>query len=299
MSRELWLKAPAKINLTLEITGRLRDGYHHLEMVMTTIDLADRIYIREREDERIILTTTSPHLPTDEKNLAFRAARLFQAWSGVRRGVEMELQKHIPVAAGLGGGSSNAAAVLIGLSQLWDIPISLSDMMQLALQLGSDVPFFLYQQTAHVSGRGEIIHPLPPLPPYYVVLARPPRAVSTGTIFHAFAEMESPHPPIYTPRMVEAIYARDSEKILSLLTNDLEKITFHLYPEVSALKNNMVRFGAEHVLMSGSGPTVFALFTRYSQARRVYHALRGYLKDVWLLHTLRGQPTMFYAHHRV
>lgn len=296
MRREIWLKAPAKINLTLEVTGRRSDGYHNLEMIMTTIDLADRLFIREREDERIVLTTTSPHLPTDEKNLAYRAARLFQQWSGVRRGVAIDLQKHIPVAAGLGGGSSNAASVLMGLTQLWQIPASLSELTELALALGSDVPFFLYGQTAYVSGRGEIVRPLPSLPPFYVVLARPPRAVSTATIFQAFAASESPHPAKYTSQMVEALYARQTDKILQLLHNDLEKVTFRLYPEVRALKNDMCRFGAEHVLMSGSGPTVFALFTRFSKARRVYHALRGYLKDVLLLHTLRGHETALYTH---
>lgn len=281
---KLLMKAPAKINLSLDVLGKRQDGYHELEMIMTTIDLADRIELELLEEDTIVISSHSRYVPNDERNLAYKAAKLLKDRLGVKKGVEISIEKHIPVAAGLGGGSSDAAAVLRGLNKLWDLRLSLDELAALGLEIGSDVPFCVYGGTALAKGRGEILTPLPPPPRCWVVLAKPSIGVSTGEIYKQLELDHIVHPN--TKEMAEAIKNNDYRKMCDLVGNVLESVTLKKYPEVSTIKKDMARFGANAVLMSGSGPTVFALVRHDSRMQRIYNGLKGYCKQVFAVRML-------------
>ncbi|MCL6577566.1 4-(cytidine 5'-diphospho)-2-C-methyl-D-erythritol kinase [Kyrpidia sp.] len=272
-------KAPAKINLSLDVLYRRDDGYHEVEMVMQTVDLADRVYLEEAED--LQLSCTHPKLPTDERNLALRAAKLLQQETGCHRGASIHLDKRIPLSAGLAGGSSDAAAVLRGLNRLWGLGLTKDALAELGAKLGSDVPFCVYGGTALAQGRGERITILPSCPPAWVILVHPPIPVSTAAVYGRLRLDEvTEHPK--TAQMVEAIREKDLGGISQRLGNVLETVTFDLYPEVRRLKARMIQFGALGALMSGSGPTVFGLVDRQSKAERIHHAFRGFVREVYL-----------------
>ncbi|GAB7387222.1 4-(cytidine 5'-diphospho)-2-C-methyl-D-erythritol kinase [Bacillaceae bacterium] len=279
------VKAPAKINLTLDVLGKRTDGYHEVEMVVTTIDLADRLELTLREDGRITLDCSASYVPTDERNHAYQAAKKMQEHFGVSAGVHIKLEKAIPVAAGLAGGSSDAAAVIKGLNRLWRLGLSTAEMAEIGAMIGSDVPFCIYGGTALARGRGEIVTPLPKIPPCWVVLAKPPIGVSTAEVYRRLnLEAIEKHPN--NERMIRAIQASDFAGICRELGNVLENVTFEMHPEVRRMKEQMIRLGGTGVLMSGSGPTVFALVQKESKVHRIYNGLRGFCKDVYAVRTL-------------
>lgn len=280
-------KAPAKINLCLDVLGKRDDGYHELEMVMTTIDLQDRIFLYPERKPIIRVESSSSNIPTDQRNLAYRAAALLREQFGVTQGVSIYIQKHIPVSAGLGGGSTDAAAVLRGLNRLWNLKLSLDDLAHIALDIGSDVPFCVYGGTAIARGRGERLEFLPPPPPCWIVLAKPPFSVSTKEVYEALRiEDIRCHPQ--TDRMIQAIRAGRYEMICRHTCNVLEKVTMRLYPEVELYKEQIARFGADAALMSGSGPTIFALVRLETRVTRLVNALRGFCRDVYAVRLLRN-----------
>ncbi len=281
-------KAPAKINLTLDALHKRDDGYHELEMIMTTIDLADRIDLRETDDGQIHLDSTSGLVPQDERNLAYRAASLLRERFGIRQGVHIFIHKKIPVAAGLAGGSSDAAATLRGLNRMWKLGLSLDELVELGAELGSEVPYCVRMGTALARGRGEILQPLPPPPPCWVVLAKPPHGISTADVFRRLDTERISHRPD-TEKMIEALSRSDYPAICRGLGNVLEGVTLELFPEVGRLKERIRRFGADGVLMSGSGPSVFGLVDRESRARRIVNALRGFCRQVYAVRML-GNP---------
>lgn len=278
-------KAPAKINLLLDVLGKRDDGYHEVEMVMTMVDLADRLTLEELPDDRIVMTSSSGTLPLDNKNLAYQAALLIREKCGIRRGVAIHLDKHIPVAAGLAGGSSDAAAALRGLNRLWQLGLSARELQKLGERIGSDVPFCVTGGTAVARGRGEILEPIGAPPPCYVVLARPPVHVSTADIYGRLKVSRIERHPD-TAQMVSAIRSGDYAAMCAAAGNVLEDVTTRLYPEVERLKNCMLRLGADAALMSGSGPTVFALARKPSKAARIYNGLRGFCKEVHVVRLL-------------
>lgn len=279
------VKAPAKINLTLDVIGKREDGYHEVEMVMTTIDLADRIDVALTDQSGIAVDCTAAYVPTDARNLAYQAAALMKEAYGIRQGIAIRIDKRIPVAAGLGGGSSDAAAVLRALKALLGLNVSREELAALGAHIGSDVPFFVYGGTAVARGRGERIEPVPAPPPCWVVLAKPPLAVSTADVYRALRLDAIDQPPT-SAAMVDALNRQDFAAVCRSLGNMLEAVTFSLHPEVRKLKERMQAFGAEGVLMSGSGPTVFALTQQLSRARRITNALRGFCRDVYLVRLL-------------
>jgi len=282
---KIYEKAPAKINLVLDVLRKRNDGYHEVEMVMTMIDLADRLELHELPDDKIVISSHSGYIPLDEKNLAFQAARLIKERYGVRKGVYIHLNKHIPVAAGLAGGSSDAAATLRGLNRLWGLNIPPDELRELGAELGSDVPFCVTGGTAIARGRGEKLEPIPSPPQCWVVLARPPVNVSTADIYGKLnVAAISRHPSAQAMR--EAIEAKDFERVCQNLGNVLEEVTMSLYPEVRRIKECMIRLGAEGVLMSGSGPSVFSLVRRESKVARIYNGLRGFCKEVYAVRIL-------------
>ena len=284
---KLLLKAPAKINLSLDVIRKRDDGYHDLEMIMTTIDLADRIELELLEEDKIFISSQSRYIPDDEQNLAYQAAKRLKDHLGIKKGVRITIEKHIPVAAGLAGGSSDAASVLRGLNRLWNLNLSLEELAEIGLEIGSDVPFCVYGGTALARGRGEILTPLPPPPPCWVVLAKPPIGVSTGEVYRQLNLENIIHPN--TEKMVEAIRANNYMEMCCLVGNVLESVTLQNHPEVLTIKKDMERFGADAVLMSGSGPTVFALVKHDSRMQRIYNGLRGYCKQVFAVRML-GNP---------
>lgn len=273
-----YVKAPAKINLTLDTLSKRQDGYHEVEMIMTTVDLSDRIGLESRQDGQIEIVSVDRFIPNDSKNLAYQAAALLKEKYQVAEGVSITIEKNIPVAAGLAGGSSDAAATLRGLNRVWDLNLSLDELAELGAAIGSDVPFCVYGGTALATGRGEKIQHLPSPPPCWIILAKPIIGVSTAEIYGQLDLSEAYHPN--TQEMIRAIEEKDFALMIQHLGNTLEDVTLNLYPEVRELKEQMKRFGAEGVLMSGSGPTVFGIVQHESRAQRVVNALRGFCGEV-------------------
>jgi 4-diphosphocytidyl-2-C-methyl-D-erythritol kinase len=278
------LLAPAKINLHLEILGIRPDNYHELVMIMQTIDLADRVEIRSHNTDEIVLHCGHPNVPVDRTNLAYRAAELMQqqfpdAFSQYG-GVEITLHKHIPIAAGLAGGSGNAAAVLVGIDLLWNLGLTQPDLHELGAKLGSDVPFCISGGTAIATGRGDQISPLPPLAGIYVVLGKyQSLEVSTPWAYGSYRETFEDEHRIHSGALVKAILAQDPVKIGKLLYNDLEKVVLPAYPLVRQLRREFQRHPNLGTMMSGSGPTVFSLANSLEQAEALYHQVRATITD--------------------
>lgn len=282
---KVYEKAPAKINLSLDVLYKREDGFHEVEMVMTMVDLADRIEMQELPRDTVIISSQAGYIPLDEKNLAFQAAKLIKERYDVRQGVYIHLDKHIPVAAGLAGGSSDAAATLRGLNRLWRLNIPLDELQRLGAELGSDVPFCVTGGTAVARGRGEKLEPIESPPQCWVVLAKPPINVSTAEVYGKLNVRSIRRRPS-TDRVVEAIRQKRFDLLCQELGNVLEDVTLELYPEVRQLKECMIRMGAEGVLMSGSGPTVFGLVSKEAKVARIYNGLRGFCKDVYAVRLL-------------
>lgn len=282
---KIYEKAPAKINLMLDVLHKRPDGYHEVEMIMTMVDLADRLEMSELRGDSIIISSQAGYIPLDEKNLAFQAARLIKDRYQVRRGVHIHLDKHIPVAAGLAGGSSDAAATLRGLNRLWGLGISEEELQHLGGELGSDIPFCVTGGTALATGRGEVLTPLPSPPQCWVVLAKLPMNVSTAEVYGRYRnEHVKSHPS--AKQMIEAIERGSFTGVCQEMGNVLEEVTLELYPEVKHLKETMQRLGADGVLMSGSGPTVFGLVSKEAKVARIYNGLRGFCKEVYAVRML-------------
>lgn len=276
---KLSIKAPAKINLTLDVLYKREDGYHEVEMVMTTVDLADRIDLTLLDDDKIKIDVSEGFVPNDSRNLAYQAANLLKKRFEVRKGVLISIKKNIPVSAGLAGGSSDAAATLRGLNKLWDLKLSIDELAVLGAEIGSDVSFCVYGGTALAKGRGEKIQHIKAPPPCWVILAKPPLGVSTADVYRNLKIDGIVHPS--TKNMVQAIESKNYQEICNNLGNVLETVTFKLHPEVQHIKEQMIRFGADGVLMSGSGPTVFALVKHESRMLRICNGLRGFCQDVY------------------
>ncbi|MDC3417938.1 4-(cytidine 5'-diphospho)-2-C-methyl-D-erythritol kinase [Aquibacillus salsiterrae] len=277
-------KAPAKINLSLDVLYKRPDNYHEIEMVMTTIDLADRIELIGLDEDRIIIESENRFVPNDERNLAYRAARLLKTTLGIKQGVKIKIEKYIPVAAGLAGGSSDAAATLRGLNRLWSLGLTTSQLAELGSKIGSDVSFCVYNSTAVARGRGERITELKAPPACWVVLAKPVMGVSTQTVYQKLKLENVSHPD--TTGMIEAIKQSDYEAMCERIGNVLESVTLKEYPEVLQIKKLMEQSGADAVLMSGSGPTVFSIVRQESRAYRIYNSLRGFCNEVYMVRML-------------
>jgi 4-diphosphocytidyl-2-C-methyl-D-erythritol kinase len=286
---KLFVKAPAKINLALDVLRKREDGYHEVNMVMTMIDLADRLEITEIAGDRILVTTSSGFLPDDERNFAYRAAQLVKDRFRIKRGVSITIDKQIPVAAGMAGGSSDAAAVLKGLNRLWRLGLSTEEVAQLGTQIGSDVAFCVYGGTAVATGRGEIISPIPSPPPCWVVLAKPDIGVSTKETYRRLDLKSASHPDV--DAVINAIRKNDYETLCRSMGNILEEPTIRRVPQVAQIKEKMADFGADGVLMSGSGPTVFGLTRMETKARRLVNGLYGFCSNVYKVRLMGRECT--------
>ncbi|KZZ86521.1 MULTISPECIES: 4-(cytidine 5'-diphospho)-2-C-methyl-D-erythritol kinase [Bacillaceae] len=278
-------KAPAKINLSLDVLHKRKDGFHEVEMVMTTIDLADRIELIDMGPRGgISITSHNRFVPDDHRNLAYQAASILKERFGIKRGVSIGITKVIPVAAGLAGGSSDAAAALRGLNRLWNLGLTLDELAEIGAEIGSDVSFCVYGGTAVATGRGEKIRHIEAPPHCWVILAKPTAGVSTADVYRGLKLDGVKHP--HTGRMVGAIQEKSYEGICDNLGNVLESVTLKMQPEVAMIKDQMKRFGADAVLMSGSGPTVFGLVQYESKVHRIYNGLRGFCDQVFAVRML-------------
>ncbi|MDP9743573.1 UNVERIFIED_ORG: 4-diphosphocytidyl-2-C-methyl-D-erythritol kinase [Bacillus sp. B2I3] len=281
---KLMEKAPAKINLALDVLFKRPDGYHEVEMIMTTVDLADRIELKEITGNHIQILSHSRFVPDDHRNLAYQAAFILKERFGINKGVSITIEKNIPVAAGLAGGSSDAAATLRGLNRLWKLGLSMDELAEIGAEIGSDVSFCVYGGTALARGRGEKITHLPAPPKCWVILAKPTIGVSTADIYKRLQTSKMEHPDV--PGMISAIMENNYHDVCEGLGNVLEQVTLQLYPEVANIKDQMKTFGADSVLMSGSGPTVFGLVEHDSRMQRIYNGLRGFCDQVYAVRLL-------------
>ena len=282
---EIIEKAPAKINLGLDVLGKRADGYHELEMVMSSVDLADRLIMEELEEDKIIIETNKAFLPIDKRNNVYQAASIVKKRYGINKGILIRITKNIPVAAGLGGGSTDCAAALRGMDRLWQLGLTMPELIDIGMEVGTDVPYCIYGTTAFISGKGEKVTPLRPMPQCWVVLVKPRLSVSTGKIFQEVDLDQLHHPDIQ--ELSDAILAEDYQRMITAMGNSLESITIPKHPVVQQIKERMMKYGADVALMTGSGPTVFALCQKYSRAQRVYNALKGFCEEVYLVRTLK------------
>lgn len=277
------LKALGKINLGLDVLGKRPDGYHDVRMVMQTIYLYDQITITKRKESGIGMSTNLFYLPVNENNLAYRAAKLLMDEFEIRSGVDIFLEKHIPVAAGMAGGSSNAAAVLYGINRMFDLGLSMEELMKRGVSLGADVPYCIMRGTVLAEGIGEILTPLPPMPRCQIVVAKPPVSVSTKMVYEKIDSRRIvEHPDI--DGIIEGLKEGDVTKIASRMGNVLEQVTVEEYPVIDKIKKLMNEGGAKGAMMSGSGPTVFGIFTEKSLAKKAALKIReaGLAKQVYV-----------------
>ena len=245
---ELIEKAPAKINLGLDVLYRRQDGYHELEMVMSSVDLADHLFFEEITEDKIIVETNKAFLPVDERNNVYQAALLLKNKYNIKTGVKIFVKKNIPVAAGLGGGSTDCAAALRGINQLWNLGCSLEELAEIGLEVGTDVPYCVYGSTAFVGGKGEEIQVLPSMPQCWVVLVKPRMSVSTRTVFREVDTQAIQHQDIHG--LAEAIREQDYQQMIKKMGNSLEDITGKRHPVIHQIKERMIKYGADAALMS-------------------------------------------------
>ena len=267
------LRALGKINLGLDVLGRRENGYHDVRMVMQTVYLYDLITLKKKEEPGIELTTNLSFLPVNENNLADRAAKLLMDEFGLPGGLLIRLEKHIPVAAGMAGGSSNAAAVLYGMNRLFSLGLTEKELMERGVTLGADVPYCILRGTVLAEGIGEILTPLPPMPRCQILLAKPPVNVSTRMVYEKLDACQIVnHPDI--DGLIRGLQDQDLGKVASSMGNVLEEVTIGEYPVIDEIKRIMRESGALNAMMSGSGPTVFGIYADRAKARAAAARIR-------------------------
>ncbi len=277
------VKALAKINLGLDVVRRREDGYHEVRMIMQTIHLYDSLKICKTKEKGVSLHTNLSFLPVDEHNLAYRAAKMLREEFQIEEGVDIELKKRIPVAAGMAGGSTDGAAVLYGMNEIFDLGLSKQGLMERGVKLGADVPYCIMRGTALAEGIGEKLTQLPPMVKCPVLIAKPQISVSTKYVYeHLQLNDASAHPDI--DRLITDIKAKDLGQIASHMGNILETVTIPLHPEIEAIKSCMKENGAVNAMMSGSGPTVFGLYENIQDAKNAAEKLReqGIAKQIYV-----------------
>jgi 4-diphosphocytidyl-2-C-methyl-D-erythritol kinase len=283
--RRLVVLTSAKVNLALDVLGKRSDGYHEIATVMQTVDLFDRLTLETAPT--ISLETDDPALPTDEENLIVRAALLFREASGVEQGARIRLKKRIPVAAGLGGGSSDAAATLWGLNRLWGLRWPRERLLGLAVQLGMDVPFFLTGGPALATGRGERVEPLSGTGSYALVLVNPRAPLSTREVYERVPAGWQAE-PTGARRVAEALATRNAVRVGAALTNHLEAFVAPGFPPVTRMKAALMAAGALGAVMSGSGPTVFGMARSLDHARQIRQRVGRASWSCWAVRTHSG-----------
>lgn len=283
LMNQIRLKALGKINLGLDVLGKRENGYHDVRMVMQTVHLYDEVLIEKTETEGIEIITNLSFLPVNEDNIAYQAAKLLMDEFHLSGGVRITLHKHIPVAAGMAGGSSNAAAVLVGMNQLYRLRLDMAALQERGVKLGADVPYCIMRGTVLAEGIGEELTPLAPMPKCYVLLAKPPISVSTKYVYDKLDSEEiEEHPDI--DGIIRALENGSLADVAARMGNVLEKVTAQKYPVIERIKEEMLSHGALNAMMSGSGPTVFGLYKERRVAKAAAARLRkkGLAKQVYV-----------------
>ena len=271
--RELKLKAKAKINLGLDVVRKREDGYHEVRMIMQMINLYDKITLRKKTEPGITVTANLSYLPVNEDNLVYRAAKLLMDEFQVDGGLEIELQKYIPVAAGMAGGSTDAAAVMVGVNRIFQLGLNKKQLMERGVKIGADVPFCIMRGTALAEGIGEELTPLPAMPHCSLMIAKPKIHVSTKFVYGNLKVGElTEHPDI--DGQVQALRENNLEQLVTRMGNVLETVTIPAYPVIDEIKHTMMKYGAMGAMMSGSGPTVFGIFEKEDKAQEVCRLLK-------------------------
>lgn len=273
-NNDISLKALAKINLGLDVVRRREDGYHEVRMIMQTIQLYDRLDIKRTQEPGIQIQTNLSFLPVNENNLIYKAAKLLMDEFSITDGVSVKLDKRIPVAAGMAGGSTDAAAMLIGVNRLFSLGLTKRQLMERGVQIGADVPYCIMRGTAQAEGIGEALSPLPPMVKCPVLIAKPSISVSTKFVYQNLKLDDTTiHPDI--DRLIDDIKAKNLHDIAAHMGNVLETVTIPNYPVIDEIKKDMLSNGAVGAMMSGSGPTVFGLFDDEDTAKKAYKAMRS------------------------
>lgn len=273
-NNDISLKALAKINLGLDVVRRREDGYHEVRMIMQTIHLYDRLDIKRTQEPGIQIQTNLSFLPVNENNLIYKAAKLLMDEFSITDGVSVKLDKRIPVAAGMAGGSTDAAAMLIGVNRLFSLGLTKRQLMERGVQIGADVPYCIMRGTALAEGIGEALSPLPPMVKCPVLIAKPSISASTKFVYQNLKLDDTTiHPDI--DRLIDDIKAKNLHDIAAHMGNVLETVTIPNYPVIDEIKKHMLSNGALGAMMSGSGPTVFGLFDNEDTAKKAYKAMRS------------------------
>ncbi|MFI3171527.1 MAG: 4-(cytidine 5'-diphospho)-2-C-methyl-D-erythritol kinase [Eubacteriales bacterium] len=268
------LKALAKINLGLDVLGKRENGYHDVRMVMQTIYLCDDVKIEKRKEEKVSIESNLFYLPSNENNIAYKAAQMLREEFHITEGVHITLKKRIPVAAGLAGGSSNAAAVLFGMNRLFDLKLSQEELKERGVKLGADVPYCIMRGTVLAEGIGEELTPLASMPKCYVLIAKPGISVSTKMVYEALdSSAIIEHPDI--DGIIAGLEADDLYAVAEKMGNVLEQVTITDYPVIERIKQIMKNHGALNAMMSGSGPTVFGIFEKQQDAKNALKAIKN------------------------
>ncbi|MEO2509124.1 4-(cytidine 5'-diphospho)-2-C-methyl-D-erythritol kinase [Clostridium paraputrificum] len=277
-------KAYAKVNITLDVMGKREDGYHLLKMIMQNIDIYDVITI-EKIESGIEITCNKPYVPTDERNLAYKAAKLFKDTFNITSGVSINIKKNIPVAAGLAGGSTDCAAVLKIMNKLFQVNADNEKLMELGVKLGADVPYCIDGGTALCQGIGEILTPLKPFKNHIIVLVKPPFGVSTKEVYKNFdLGRVKNHPE--TDKVITYMNEDNLYEVAKNMKNLLENVTLKKHKVISSIKSEMESLGAIKAMMSGSGPTVFAFFDDMMKAQRCYDEMKKKYNDTFITRTV-------------
>lgn len=278
------VKALAKINIGLDVTGIREDGYHEVKMIMQTVNLFDKITISKVAEPGVSMTTNLKFLTVGDDNLCIKAAKLLIDEFDIKQGIQISLEKHIPVAAGMAGGSTDAAAILFGMNKMFKLGLSRKDMMERGVKLGADVPYCVMRGTALAEGIGEVLSPLPPMVKCPVLIAKPGISVSTKQVYEALDSCfdKVVHPDI--DGIIEDIKNQDLTAICSKMGNVLEDVTIPMHPVIADIKKCMMDNGAVGAMMSGSGPTVFGFFNDNKTAKAAKEALTksGMVKQLYL-----------------
>ena len=268
------LKARAKINLGLDVVRRREDGYHEVRMVMQMLKLYDQIDIEYTDTLVSGLTCILSFVPTDERNFAYKAAKVMMEQFDIKQGVCIRIEKHIPVAAGMAGGSSNAAAVLYGMNQMFRLGLSQKELMERGVKLGADDPYCIMRGPVLAEGIGEKLTPLPPMPKCQILIAKPPISVSTKMVYENLDSCEiKEHPDI--DGILDGLKNQDLEQVAASMGNVLEKVTVEAYPVIAQIKECMMEAGALGAMMSGSGPTVFGIFRDRRTAKEAFTKVKA------------------------
>lgn len=280
----MYLRAYAKINISLDVLDRREDGYHIVKMIMQSVDLYDDIDV-EKCDKGIHINCNKPFIPRDERNIAYKAAKLFMEEFNISSGVKINIKKNIPIAAGMAGGSTDAAAVLRAMREIFNIKVSDEELMKIGVKVGADVPYCIMGGTALCEGIGEILTPIKGFKDKILVVIKPNFGVSTKEVYTSL-DLSKIKKHVETDKIINAIENDDLDTVCSNMKNILENVTLNKYNVLKSIKKDLVKAGAKGALMSGSGPTVFAFFEDMLKAQRAFEEFRDKYKEVFITRTI-------------